>query len=103
LISLARAFGTRLVRREGQKKNLIASMKTVRPNLLRISRRLKQFNLSLVCTLAALALAGCGIQAAPQPIEPSTSIAKGVQQILHRTSSSSVTAARTQHVAARSL
>lgn len=78
-------------------------MKTARPNLLRISRRLKQFNLSLVSTLAALALAGCGMQAAPQVVQPSTSIAKGVQQILDSSGPSSVTTARTQNVAMRSL
>jgi hypothetical protein len=78
-------------------------MKTARSNLLRISRRIRQFNLSLVSTLAALALAGCGMQAAPQPVEPSTSIAKGVQQILHSKSTPSVTAARMQPIAARAL
>jgi hypothetical protein len=78
-------------------------MKTLRPNLLRISRRLRQFNLSLVSTLAALALAGCDLQAAPRPVEPATSIAKGVQQILNSNASSSVTATRAHSIATRSL
>jgi hypothetical protein len=47
---------------------------------LRLARRLKQFRLSLVATLAVLALTACG--EAPQRHAASSSVALGVQEML---------------------
>jgi hypothetical protein len=55
-------------------------MKLLRPSSLRLSRRVRRFNASLIATLAAMALAACGGE--PAAVMPASSIAKGVQQIL---------------------
>jgi hypothetical protein len=55
-------------------------MNFIRHTSLRLSRRVKRFNVALVATLAAMALAAC--DAAPEPVMPVSSVAKGVQQIL---------------------
>ena len=56
-------------------------MTFIRPSPLRLSRRMKRFNSSLIAALAAMALSACG--AGPEPVTPPSSIARGVQQILH--------------------
>ena len=56
-------------------------MKTIRLDSLRFARRVKQFNLSLLATLAALAMTGCDA-GAQRPVAGASSLSQGVQQIL---------------------
>ena len=57
-------------------------MKSFRLDPVRLARRLKQFNLSLLATLAALALTACSADV-PVPPVASSSLSQGVQQMLH--------------------
>lgn len=59
-------------------------MKTIHPRSLRLSRRLKQFNLSLLAALAALALTACG--GVDHEPAAATSLSRGVQHILAQSS-----------------
>jgi hypothetical protein len=59
---------------------IYSRMKFIAPSSLRVSRRLRRFNASLIAALAAMALTAC--DAGPQRMLPATSIARGVQQIL---------------------
>ncbi|ROZ66733.1 hypothetical protein [Ramlibacter sp. WS9] len=68
-------------------------------SLLRLARRLDRFNCALLAALAAMALTACGN--GPQPAAASSSLASGVQQILHA-SESSTAAARSGERVARS-
>jgi len=60
-------------------------MKTIRLEPLRIARRVKQFNLSLLATLAALALTAC--DGGEPPVMGASSLSKGVQQVLQASGS----------------
>ena len=64
-------------------------MKSFRLHPLRLARRLKQFNLSLLATLAALALTACDV-GQRVPATASSSLSQGVQQILHAPGNSHV-------------
>ena len=57
-------------------------MKPIRLAPMRLARRLKQFNLSLLATLAALAMTACSADV-PVPPPAATSLSQGVQQTLH--------------------
>lgn len=66
-------------------------------NLPRLARHLDRFNKALFAALAAMALAACGN--GPQPAAASSSLASGVQQILHAGGSNTASARRDERVA----
>lgn len=58
-------------------------------SLLRLTRHLDRFTCAVLVALAAMALTACGN--GPQPAAASSSLASGVQQILHAGESNTAT------------
>ena len=61
----------------------MCGMKLLHSTQRLLARQLKQFNMALMATLAAMALTACG---GAQPVQASSSLSKGVQEILQPSS-----------------